>query len=124
MAEYVTLPRADVEIVTQIANRNEQSAAGDRLAVMLSFISASLTADAAELVERLENGSYTAGTGYEPAPPIQKEAASFIQSQAARIAELEAGLRRIIAAPMIDHSDPNNNPSSIARALLNRRVEG
>ena len=35
-ADTVLVPRADVERVTEIANRNEQSAEGDRLAVRLS----------------------------------------------------------------------------------------
>ena len=37
-ADTVLVPRAEVERVTEIANRNEQSAEGDRLAVRLSAL--------------------------------------------------------------------------------------
>jgi hypothetical protein len=40
----VELPRADVEFVVQIANRNEKSEAGDRLAVLLSRLRDALSA--------------------------------------------------------------------------------
>lgn len=57
-----------------------------------AYFSASLPADSAELVERLLSmpTCLCAGDGTEDPNPY-KQAASLIQSQAARIAELEAG---------------------------------
>lgn len=140
-------PKALEAAVTASTNamiRNEP----DVEAAIRAYLSASLPADAAELVERLR--AFAAGCrgsmwqSRDETIRLCDEAASLIQSQAARIAELEAGLEPFATncdelfndwcpdeTPAWHVSDEDMTPSPVtvgnfraARALLNRRAEG
>lgn len=115
-----------------------------------AYLSASLPADVAEMVDRLSEAvchNYEKdGDGYYDTPltHLLREAASLIQSQAAeraadkaRVAELEAGLesavktmrnsRGAIESNQVEDKDVWRQLArgiEAARALLNRRAEG
>lgn len=63
--------------------------------------------------------------------PIIEEAATTLTTLSTHNAELEREVKRlmeamqkIIDAPLIDHSNPNNNPVSIARDALSTSPQG
>lgn len=93
-----------------------------------AFLSALLPEDVAGLVERLrqyEGRQWETTACYNG---TRDEAASLIQSQAARIAELEAGIRGLLDCPDIadnDHKDEETHVAErAARALLNKEGRG
>lgn len=116
------------------------------LTFLRSYLSASIPAEIGELLERLRNEQSDGWSGDACAVScdLADEAASLIQSQAARIAELEVGLVDVTASLVAAHSLLSRSSKKAAasdkmfdqmladyrasidraRALLNRRAEG
>lgn len=96
--------------------------------IVAGYLSALLPEDAGSLISELCDAAYRNAGPAGHQSRIEHRAASLIQSQAARIAELEAAIRGLLDCPDIadnDHKDEETHAAErAARAILKGGAQG